>query len=241
MTEWKVKRFWKEATVAQCDGGFTVRLDTRSVKTPAKSQLVVPTSALAQAIAKEWNDQEEEIDPLTMPMTRSTNAAIDKVTAQHAEVADLIAAYGDADLLCYRADVPDGLVARQAELWDPLLDWAADELGARLIPVSGVIHTPQNADALKRLSKRVHDMDVFTLTAFHDLVGLSGSLIIGFAALSDYATPAELWSISRVDELWQQEQWGIDDEAESLAQNKQQEFEHAKRFRDLAASDHHIL
>ncbi|MEL7257000.1 MAG: ATP12 family protein [Pseudomonadota bacterium] len=234
MSEWKAKRFWKSARLAPSGSGYGIQLDGRPVKTPAKSELVVPSEALAQAIALEWEAQGEVVNPLSMPMTRSANAAIDKVTVQHAEVAELVAAYGDTDLLCYRADGPDSLVTRQTETWDPLLDWACERFGARLEPVSGVMHRPQNPEALAILTHNVQEMDAFTLTAFHELVGLSGSLVIGFATLYDYAEPATLWSWSRIDETWQAEQWGVDDEAQELAEHKLGEFEHAKRFHDLA-------
>ena len=181
MSDWKPKRFWKTAEVAEAGEGWTVTLDGRAVKTPAKSLLVLPSEALAARIAAEWDAQDEQVDPLAMPFTRSANAALDKVTVQHAEVAELIAAYGDADLLCYRADAPEELIARQAKAWDPLLDWAAGKLDARLAPVTGVIHQGQDPVALAALTARVTQMDAFTLTGFHDLVGISGSLVLGFA------------------------------------------------------------
>ena len=234
MTEWKARRFWKEATVTEARGGYTVLLDTRPVKTPAKSALVVPTVALANRIAAEWDAQEDDIAPQAMPFTRSANAAIDKVARQQAEVADMIAAYGDSDLLCYRAEDPEPLCARQAAAWDPLLDWAETSLGARLIPVAGVMHRPQERAALDRLAARVHALDPFTLTAFHDLVALSGSLIIGFAALYEREPAPKLWALSRIDETWQEEQWGIDDVARNQANKKQCDFLHAKVFADLA-------
>ncbi len=234
MSEWKAKRFWKAASVAEVPGGYTVELDGRSVKTPAKSLLVVPSHALAARIADEWDNQSDVVDPLSMPYTRSTNAAIDKVTQQHGEVAQLLADYGDADLLCYRAEGPEALIARQAAAWDPVLDWAAETLEVRLTLLTGVIHQPQSPDALERLSARVHAMDAFTLTAFHDLVGMSVSLILGFAALYDYKPAPEIWRLSRVDELWQAEQWGHDEEAEELVAKKESDFLHAKSFHDLA-------
>ncbi|KRS13403.1 ATPase [Roseovarius atlanticus] len=233
MSEWKAKRFWKEATVVEDQGGFGIRLDGRPVKTPAKAALVVPSRPLAEAIAREWDAQDELIRPETMPNTRSANAAIDKVHHQHAEVADMLAAYGDADLLCYRADSPDSLVQRQAEAWDPMLNWAKARFGAQLVPVAGVMHRPQNAKALALFSAHVHAMDDFTLTAFHDLVGLSGSLVLGLAALEDARPATELWDLSRIDERWQEEQWGADEEARAVEAVKREEFLHAKRFGDL--------
>ena len=233
MSAWKSKRFWKEATPTAVDGGFTVTLDGRPVKTPAKRALVMPSIALARAVAAEWDAQEEEVRPQTMPVTRASNAAIDKVAQQHAEVANLLAAYGDSDLLCYRADSPDGLVARQSAAWDPLLDWAADTYGARLNPTVGLMPKPQNPEDLAKLSQEVHAMDNFTLTAFHDLVGLSGSLVIGFAALRDHGSIEDLWQTSRVDEIWQEEQWGEDEEAQEMAAAKRDQFLAAKSFLNM--------
>ncbi len=236
MSEWKAKRFWKEASVVEMDQGFTVELDGRAVKTPAKNRLVTPTRSMAQAIAEEWDAQDGEIDPARMPVTRSANAAIDKVSVQHAEVAQMIADYADADLLCYRADSPEALVQRQADAWNPLLDWADEAFGARLHPVSGVIHQPQSPKALEVLSRQAHSMDSFSLTAFHDLVSLSGSYIIGLAAVHDMREAKELWHLSRVDEAWQEELWGPDEEAVDVAKRKESDFLHAKRFLNLAQS-----
>lgn len=234
MTDWKAKRFWKEATVETADGGFTVHLDARPVRTPLKSALIVPTARLAQEIAAEWDAQEGIIDPLSMPHTRSANSAIDKVAPQHDAVAQMLADYGDSDLLCYRAPAPTELIARQAEHWDPLLDWAETRLGARLHTATGVIHVPQDPKTLARLSGRVHGLDAFALTGFHDLVSLSGSLILGFAAMLDHRPVDEIWKLSRVDEDWQSEQWGVDDEAVAMAETKRSAFVHAKIFLDLS-------
>ncbi|SEF65944.1 Chaperone required for the assembly of the F1-ATPase [Thalassococcus halodurans] len=234
MSEWAPKRFWTDATVTDADGGFTVLLDKRAVKTPAKAPLILPTQAMAQAIAEEWQAQTDKIDPNTMPVTRSANAAIDKVRIQHAEVADMIAAYGDSDLLCYRADSPEELVARQAETWDPYLAWAEEALGAKLEPRTGVIHAGQDAASLTRLSEAVHAFDPFELTAFHDLVSLTGSLILGFAAERSWAESSSIWSASRVDENWQIEQWGEDEEAQATEQVKKRSFEDALRFIHLS-------
>ena len=234
MSQWAVKRFWTKATVDPAEAGFEVRLDGRRVKTPAKAALILPTRSMAEAIAAEWQAQGEQIRPDTMPMTRSANAALDKVRLQHAEVAEMIAAYGDSDLLCYRAERPQSLVARQAEDWDPLLEWAADALNAHLKPVVGVIHVPQSSAALRTLGDRVIALDDFALTALHDLVSLSGSLIIGLAATEQFLPPTELWRRSRVDETWQEEAWGSDEEASETAERKRQAFLHAERFFRMA-------
>jgi chaperone required for assembly of F1-ATPase len=237
MTEWALKRFWTTAEVAPTEAGFAIALDGRRVKTPAKRDLTVPTQALARAIAAEWQAQEERVDPLSMPFTRTANSALDKVAVQHREVADLLASYGDTDLLCYRADSPAELVRRQAEAWDPLLDWAERTLAARLETRKGIMPVAQDARALARLSESVHALDAFRLAAFHDLVSLTGSLVLGFAAAHRLHEPETLWATSRIDEAWQAERWGADEEATAVAERKAGEFLQAVRFYRLSADD----
>ncbi|MBI6630303.1 ATP12 family chaperone protein [Pontibaca salina] len=233
MSAWKQKRFWQQADAVPVDGGFAVHLDGRAIKTPAKAALVLPTKPMAEAIAAEWDAQDGVVDPLSMPVTRSANAAIDKVGPQHREVADLLVAYGDSDLLCYRAEAPQELVDRQQAAWDPALDWAAATLGARLSPRVGVIHAAQPPEALAALSARVHEKTAFQLAAFHDLVSLSGSLVLGFAAALGWRDADDLWDRSRVDERWQQEKWGKDEDEEALVHVRKAAFLHAKQFHDM--------
>ncbi len=230
MSEWKARRFWKAASVDRAGDGFAIRLDGRPVRTPGKSELVVPYEGVAQEIAAEWNAQEGVIDPRTMPFTRMANSAIEKVAPQRAEVAAMLAGYGDSDLLCYRAEAPEELVARQDAAWDPLLDWAADRYDARLFPVQGVMYQAQPDTSLAALAAPVHAMTAFELTAFHDLVALSGSLVIALAAAEGYRPPETLWQASRIDEDWQAEQWGLDEEAARAAEAKSGDFLRAHRF-----------
>ncbi|WP_321366511.1 ATP12 family protein [uncultured Celeribacter sp.] len=230
MAEWAAKRFWKDTVVAEAQEGFEVHLDGRPVRTPAKMPLILPTRTLADLVAAEWDAQDGVIDPNTMPATRGANAAIDKVSIQHAEVADMLADYGDSDLLCYRAEHPQELVARQADLWDPLLEWAEGALGARLEPRAGIMHAPQSASALAVLRDKTHGFTAFELAAFHDLVSLSGSLILGFAVTEEHLDVEEAWRLSRVDEDYQIEQWGEDDEATEAAEIKRQSFVQAALF-----------
>lgn len=237
MSGWAMKRFWTAADVAETEGGYTVTLDGRPVRTPAKAAFVVPTRALAEACAAEWEAQVDEVRPDTMPRTRTANSAIDKVAVQKEEVSSLIAAYGETDLLCYRAEAPDGLIARQAEAWDPLLDWAAETLGARLVPVAGVIARPQDQVALAKLAEATAAFDAFELAAFHDLVALSGSLVIGFAAVHRAQPADRLWEISRIDEDWQEEQWGVDEEAAAQAALKRRAFLDAAEILELLGRD----
>jgi chaperone required for assembly of F1-ATPase len=230
MSEWTQRRFWTTADIAPEAGGHGIRLDGRAVRTPAKAPLVVPGAALARAIAAEWDAQTGVIDPNSMPLTRIANSAIDKVTPQRAEVAELLAAYGESDLLCYRADGPEELVARQAAGWDPLLAWAEDTLGAPLLTAVGVMFIPQPPASVEALRRRVTPLDPFDLAPFHDLVALTGSLVLGLAALHGQQPIEDLWALSRIDETWQAEQWGDDEEAAQAAAVKAAAFSDAARF-----------
>lgn len=230
MSEWKAKRFWKQASATQTDGGWQVLLDGRPVRTPAKAALLLPSRALAEAVAAEWDAQEERIDPRVMPATRTANSAIDKLALQREEVAEMLASYGGSDMLCYRAETPAELAIRQAAEWDPLLDWAETAYGVRLRPTAGIMPVTQDAAALERLAAPVRDMEPFALAAFHDLVALSGSLVLALAVIADRLDPEEAWRLSRIDEEWQIEQWGEDEEAEAMAQVKRAAFLDAARF-----------
>lgn len=234
MADWAARRFWKETTVVSEDGGgWGVRLDGRAVKTPLKTPVVVPTEALARAMAAEWEAQEEKVDPLTMPVTRACNAALDKVSTQHAEVAEMLAAYGGSDLLCYRAEAPVELVERQAANWDPLLDWAAETYDARLRVTAGILPVAQDPAALEAMAAQVRAATPFGMTALHDFVTLSGSLVIGLAAFARARPLDDLWALSRIDEDWQAEQWGADDEAVEAAETRKNAFLQAGRFHDM--------
>ncbi|WP_295536846.1 ATP12 family chaperone protein [uncultured Thioclava sp.] len=236
MSEWAAKRFWKEASVDEGAQDFGVTLDGRPLRTPAKAELRVPSRAMAQAIAAEWDAQDGVIRPETMPVTRSANAAIDKVAVQFDEVVDLLAEYGGTDLLCYRAQSPEELVARQAQAWDALLNWAADEYGVQLVVTSGVIPVDQDVAALARLRGELAAMSPFALAAMHDLISLTGSLILGLAVARGRLEAQQAWELSRLDETWQRDLWGADDEADALASLKCEALLHAARFWTLAHS-----
>ena len=235
MTGWAPKRFWKEAQVLPAVGGFAVHLDGRPVKTPAKAALILPNRAMAEAVAAEWNAQDGVLDPETMPCTRAANSALDKLSVQRAEVAAMLAAYGGSDLLCYRATRPQPLIERQAAAWTPLLDWAAAEFGAPLVVTPGVMPTAQPEDSLARLAAQVDALDPFRLAAFHDLVAISGSLVLALAVIRGRIGAEEAWAIARLDETWQIEQWG-EDEAEAKAEAyRRAAFLQADRFFRLCA------
>lgn len=229
-----MKRFYKQAKAAEADGGWTVTLDGKPIRTPAKAAFIAPSRAMAEAAAAEWAAQETHVKPAEMPITRAVNTAIDRTGPEHAAVVEIVAAYGGTDLISYRAEAPEKLRARQAAAWDPLIDWAAETHGARLITTTGVMHALQPEEGQRRLFEAVAGFDPFRLTALYDLTALSGSLIIALATAKGRLAPEEAWGLSRVDELWQQEQWGVDAEAEAVATRKAGEFAAAARFLSLA-------
>ncbi|WP_179380642.1 ATP12 family chaperone protein [Jannaschia marina] len=232
MTEWKAKRFWTGASVEPGEAGFSVALDGRPVRTPLKTLVAMPSRALAEGVAAEWDAQAEMIDPTSMPLMRAVNATLDKVVPQRAEVAANLAEYGGTDLLCYRAAGPEALVARQEAAWDPMLDWADATLGARLDTTQGVMHVTQPANAIEALRARVDAMTAWELTALSEFVTLSGSLILGLAAMEGH-DPEALWPLSRMDETWQAEQWGEDAEEAARIALKQAAFAQAHRYLTL--------
>lgn len=233
MSEWRPKRFWTRAGTAPAAGGHGVTLDDRPLRTPARAPLVVPSADLARAIAAEWEAQDDYLRPETMPLTRTANSAIDRLGGSMPAVAALISDYGGSDLLCYRAEAPAELLARQEAEWDPLLDWAEAALAAPLARTRGVIPVAQPEASLRRLAARVEALDAFRLAAFHDLVALSGSLVLALAVLDGRIAAEEGWRLSRLDEDWQAEQWGADEEADAQAARRRAAFLDAARFLSL--------
>ncbi|EYD76814.1 Chaperone [Rubellimicrobium mesophilum DSM 19309] len=230
MSGWTPKRFWTEVAVVPEGEDFAVTLDGRPVRTPLKAQLRVPTRPFAEEVAQEWAGQGEVLDPNTMPATRLANAAIDKVRAQRDEVVEMLASYGASDLLCYRAEGPDKLIARQQAGWDPLLAWSAEALGADLAVGCGVMPVAQAPGDLERLREPLEAMDAFELAAFHDLVTLSGSLVLGLAVALGRLSAEEAWRLSRLDEDFQIEEWGEDEEAAEAAARRRAALLDAARF-----------
>jgi len=229
-----VRRFYKEAQVApRGAGGFALLLDGRPVKTPAKAALDVPRPALAEAIAEEWAAQGDQVDPRSMPLTGLANAAIDRVSPDPAAFAAGLARYGESDLICYRADGPERLVARQAERWDPFLAWARGRYDVELKVVHGVMHRPQPAATVARLAQAVAARDAFALAGLSPLVTVSGSLVIALALAERAFGLEEAWSASALDDEWQIEKWGEDAEAALALANRRRDFEAAARFLEL--------
>ncbi|MEL7184722.1 MAG: ATP12 family protein [Pseudomonadota bacterium] len=233
MSEWKARRFWKDARVVPVEAGFAVELDGRPVRAPSKTMLAMPSAPLAEAVAAEWDAQEEVILPLTMPLTRAVNTSIDKSIPSRADIVRHLAEYGGSDLLSYRADGPAGLVAQQAATWDPVLDWLATTHGARLAVTTGVMPAAQPETALRALHNRLDAVDPWELTALSEFVTMTGSLALGLCALEGHLTPATAWDASRVDEDWQIAQWGEDEEEAERVAHKKTEFLQAAHYLDL--------
>jgi chaperone required for assembly of F1-ATPase len=227
MSDWAMKRFWTEVSVEAEGADFAIKLDGRTVKTPAKRTLMVPSKTMAQNIANEWDAQQEAVDPKTMPWTRSANAAIDKVALQRTGVMAHLADYAGSDLLCYRAEGPDSLVRRQQQTWDPILDWVSEEFAVRFETTAGVMPVDQPPESVPVLAATMEPMTDIQLTGFYDLVTLSGSFAIALATAFQFQSRTKLWAASRLDEDWQIEQWGHDEEASEAAELKKQAFHHA--------------
>jgi chaperone required for assembly of F1-ATPase len=225
------KRFYERAHVGESVGasGFPVMLDGKPVRTPARRTLAAPTQALAEHIADEWNAQKDVIDPARMPLTRLANAVIDAVADQSAPVAEEVANYLGSDLVCYRAGEPAGLVARQAQMWDPVLAWARDELGARFVQIEGVMFSPQPDEAVAAARAAIpadanNVKDIWRLGAISSIATLTGSALLALALARGAIDADAAWAAVHADEDWQMAQWGSDDLALARRANRHAEF-----------------
>lgn len=225
-----MKRFYKSVTTEKVDGGHAIRLDGRAVKTPARSELILPTSALGLSVATEWDAQEDEINPRAMPLTGLANAAIDRVIPDPAAFAQILAAYAETDLICYRADHPAELIGRQAECWDPLIDWAQQRYDIEFEIVHGIMHSAQPDDTIVRLGAAVRAYDGFQLAALQPLVTISGSLVISLALAEGEIDGRAAFDAAHLDEMWQVEQWGEDELATQAREHRAADFRAAARF-----------
>jgi chaperone required for assembly of F1-ATPase len=226
-----LNRFYKQATVGETDGGFALLLDGKTAKTPAKKRLVLPGRALAGAIAAEWEAQESEINPATMPLTRLANLAIDRVGEEAASIREEIVRYASSDHVLYRAGEPEGLVALQAAHWDPILEWACSTLGARFILAEGIKFVAQPEAALAAVRDETKKWPVpFALAALASLTSLAGSALTALALAHRRLTAVEAWNAAHVDEDWNTRQWGEDAEAASRRTQRFSEFEAAAKM-----------
>ena len=223
-----LKRFYEQVSVEPAESGFALKLDGRGARTPAKRPLVLPTEPLAELVAQEWARQGAAIDPASMPVTRIVNSAIDGVAAAIAETRAEVAAYGETDLIYYRAGAPEKLVAMQAEAFDPVLDWAYEAFGVRFILTEGVAHVRQPERSLEALRGALEAIaDPFALAALHVMTTLTGSLLIAFGVHRGAFTAEKAWRIAHVDEDFQMSAWGADDEAMARRAARWREMEAA--------------
>jgi chaperone required for assembly of F1-ATPase len=225
-----MKRFWKNVAV---DAERGVLLDDRPVRTPGRNPLLVPSAALAEAIADEWRAVADDIDPRAMPLTGLTNAAIDRIAPDPQAFAIGLAAYGESDLLCYRADSPPDLVERQAALWDPPLDWARDRYDVHFEIATGIMHRAQPEATIERLSIAIAARPAFELAPLSPIVTITGSLVLALALVEREMTADAVWAAANLDEDWQAEKWGLDDLAIKTRETQQRDFEAAVRFLSL--------
>jgi chaperone required for assembly of F1-ATPase len=207
-----MKRFYKKAGTVPASGGHGITLDGRLVKTPGKRDLVVPSAALAMAVAAEWDAQQEEIRPATMPLTRFAGTTIDRIPAQRQAIVRQVALYAGADLVCYRAAHPPALAARQQAVWQPLIDWAKERYAAPLVVTAGVIPARQPEESLEAFAAAVAENDDFALTALHAATASCGSLVIALALHEGRLDAAAAFAASELDESFQIEAWSEDAE-----------------------------
>ena len=227
------RRLYKEVTVT---ADHAILLDGRAVKTPGKRPLAVPTGALAEAIAAEWRVQGDRIDPATMLLTKLANTAIDRVMPERARIVAEMVDFAGSDLVCYRAEVPPDLVERQARAWDPVIGWALAHLDAPFRVTAGVVHTKQAAPALKAVEAHLATLEPFALTAVHNMMTLTGSALIAAMTAAGAMSPEEAWRAAHVDEDFQIEQWGADEEAMERRERRRMEFMSCAIFAGLAAA-----
>jgi chaperone required for assembly of F1-ATPase len=228
-----LKRFWKEAAPVVDGSGWGIELDGKPVRTPARNPLVVPTQPLAQAIAREWNNAGETIDPRSMPLTGLANAAIDRVAPDTEGFAAGVAVYAESDLLCYRAEAPRELLGRQEAAWDELLAWGRRRFDVDFETTCGIVHVAQPDATARWLAHAVASLDAFQLAGLSPLVTIGGSLLAGLAVLERHISVESAWALVTIDEQWQREQWGEDAEAEAALEAKRQGFFAAARFLEL--------
>jgi chaperone required for assembly of F1-ATPase len=231
-----MKRFYQTASAWTDAGGFGVALDGKPMRSPAAKPFLLPTSSLAEAVAAEWQAQGEQIKPASMPLMQLAATAIDKVAeAPQAAVAS-VAGFAATDLVCYRAEAPRSLVERQAQLWQPLVDWARLHYDAPLLVVTGVMPRAQPPEALRAVEAAVAALDPFRLTALASATGAAGSVVLGLALLEGRLSAAEVYDLSLLDETYQIERWGVDPEAARRQADLKTEIEAAEQFLALLSA-----
>jgi chaperone required for assembly of F1-ATPase len=223
------KRFYTSAGVAEADGGFAVTLDGKPIRTPSGRQVIAPTREIADAIAAEWNAQGDMINPLSMPLTRFANSVVEAVADRVDAVADDVAKYLGTDLLFYRAGHPEALVAQEAAHWDPIVFWAADALGAHFILAEGIVHVTQPEQAVAA-ARGTFPSDPWSVSALHVVTTLTGSALLALALAHGVRDPEQVWAAAHVDEDWNIEKWGMDEEVAARRAARLVDFRAAVRI-----------
>jgi len=231
-----VKRFYDQVGYVAQDCGFAIQLDGRSVKTPMKKQLLLPSEALAQAVQSEWEVQGEKIDPHAMPLTRLANAALDRIDAERDAVIEQIIRFCGTDLLCYRADAPDSLVEVQAQAWDPLLTWLKSDLDIHLPVAIGITPISIEDGVEAKFETQIDALDVFALSGLGAIVSAAGSLVVGLGVLHGHIDGEQAYLAASVDERYQLDRWGADDDAEAQLKGREKDIKAAAVFLSLLKS-----
>jgi chaperone required for assembly of F1-ATPase len=226
----KPKRFYKTVSISDDN---RILLDDRVIKTPMKATLILPNRALAEAVAREWSSQGEFISPGSMKMTKLANTAIDRITTERSKILSEIVQYAGSDLVCYRALSPERLVRRQAELWDPVITFVNERLGVAFTVTSGVVYSQQKPQSLSQFGEHVQRLDAFKLVAFHHAMTQTGSALLTCMILEHAIGRDAAWHAAMLDEEYQSEEWGRDDEADIRRANQKSEFDAAVRFAGL--------
>jgi len=228
-----VKRFYGSTSARMTDDGVVVHLDDRPVRTPGKRLLAVPTQDLGEAIAAEWAAQGDEIAPASMPLTELASTALDHVGPNRGAIVEATAAYGRSDLLCYRADQPQALVDRQVEAWEPPLEWFKGRHGVSLVKTVGIMHLAQAPDAIAAMDRIVANHDDWRLAALSLATARLGSLVLALGLIDGRFDAAEAMALAHLDEDFQIERWGQDDEAMARRASIAAEVASARRLVDL--------
>ncbi|MDA4843825.1 ATP12 family chaperone protein [Hoeflea poritis] len=224
------KRFYEKAEVGETQEGFSILLDGKPIRTPAKKLLELPTKKLAALICEEWNAQRDEINPVTMPATRLVNTAIDGIASDPQAIVEDILRFAGTDLICYRADGPQRLVDRQTEHWDPVIEWVHTALGTRFVLAEGVMHVEQPKEAITAIGIHLSGFDnPIALASLHTFTTLTGSALLAVAIAKEYLTAEEAWAAAHVDEDWNAEQWGEDAQAKARRDFRWGEMQAADR------------
>ena len=225
-----MKRFWKTAEPVAVEGGWQVSLDGRPLKTQGKRAQVVPSRDLADLLAGEWSAQGEDVDPLLFPHRDMADYSIDMIASGEDDIVAKLLGFMETDTLCYRADPEEPLYRRQLHVWEPLVTAFEARHGVKVERASGILHRPQLAGTLAALKDRLETLDPLVIAPLFSLTSLSASLIVGLAALEDGADPETLWNAANLEEDWQIELWGADEEAMALRQRRLGEFTRTMAF-----------